>query len=82
MEAFDVVPKSKYDALEQQYLELKAKLEAAEREATAARRLLGEGPEETANAAVDAWSNMVATTLEAQTQWWANWLEDKDKSSD
>lgn len=74
-EAFGFVPKAKYEELETQYLGLKARLEAAEREAQNAKRLLNmQGQQEKAKEAVDAWSDTLNATLQAQSQWWSSWL--------
>lgn len=74
-EAFGFVPKAKYEELETQYLALKERLEAAEREARSAKQLLAmKGQEEKAKEAVDAWSKTLQTTLQAQSQWWSSWL--------
>lgn len=80
-EAFGFVPKTKYEELETQYLELKDRLEAAEREARNAKRLLAmKGQEEKAKEAVDAWSNTLNATLQAQSQWWSSWLGGNDQA--
>ena len=82
-ETFGFVPKAKYEELESQYLELKERLEAAEREARNAKRLLAmKGQEEKAKEAVDAWSDTLNATLQAQSQWWSSWLGSSDKVDD
>lgn len=69
------VPKSRYDELEAQYLKLKDRLEAAEREAQHLRTLLKVQGSEKTQAAVEAWSDTIKQTLEAQTRWWEAWLK-------
>ena len=63
--AFGFVPKARYDALEAQYLALKAQLEGLERTAR--------GPQE-AESAQHAWSAGVKEVLAAQEAWWGAWL--------
>ena len=79
--AMGFVPKLQYDELEAKYLELKAKLEAAEREAERLKALLSGEQQEKAKEAIDAWTEAMQNTLEAQTKWWSTWLEKKDTES-
>jgi hypothetical protein len=69
------VPRSRYDELERQYLQLRDKLEAVEQEAQRLRTLLKVQGDEKTQAAVDAWTDTIKQTLEAQTRWWESWLK-------
>lgn len=81
-EAFGFVPQAKYEELRDQYLELKGRLETAEREARHAKQLLAiKGQEEQAKEAVDAWSDTVNATLQAQSQWWSSWFDSAEQKS-
>lgn len=71
LNSMGMVPKSRYDALEKKYKELKEELESAERTIASLRGMLGvQGQEERAKEALDTWNNSVQTTLKAQTDWW------------
>lgn len=66
-----MVPKSRYDALEKKYTELKRELESAERTIASLRGMLGvSGQEEQAKQALNTWNDSVQSTLKAQTEWW------------
>lgn len=77
-QSLGLIPKARYDELEARYLELKAQLEAAEREAQQLRMLLKAQGNEATQAAVEAWSGALKQTLEAQTRWWEAWLKGRD----
>jgi hypothetical protein len=76
--ALGFVPRLQYDELETKYLELKEKLEVAEREAERLKSLLSGEQQERAKEAIDAWTEAIQGTLEAQTKWWSSWLGKKD----
>jgi hypothetical protein len=71
-----VVPRYRYDELQQRYDELRRRLEQAE---GTMRRLRGTlsstGHEAEAQAVLDAWEQVTRQTLDAQAEWARHWLD-------